>query len=87
MGDDNALEIVSVGTIKIKIFDGTIHTIEEVRHVKSLKINLLSLGQIDNLGCKTHVENGIRNIVKGVLVLIKAEKINTNLFMLKGETL
>ncbi|KAH9668818.1 hypothetical protein KPL70_021529 [Citrus sinensis] len=66
MGDDNALEIVSVGTIKIKIFDGTIHTIEEVRHVKSLKINLLSLGQIDNLGCKTHVENGIRNIVKGI---------------------
>ena len=30
---------------------------------------------------------GIMKIVKGVLVLMKAEKIGANLFMLKGETL
>ena len=41
MGDDHALEIADIGTIKIKIFDGTIRTIEEVRHVKGLKKNLL----------------------------------------------
>ena len=44
MGDDYALEIVGIGTIKIKIFDGTIRTIEEVQHVNGLKNNLLSLG-------------------------------------------
>ncbi|KAH9779098.1 Integrase catalytic domain-containing protein [Citrus sinensis] len=87
MEDDHALEIVGFGTIKIKMFDGTIRTIGEVRHVNGLKKNLLSLGQIDNHGCKTHVENGIIKIVKGALVLMKAEKIGANLFMLKGETL
>ena len=56
MGDDSALEISSIGTIKIKMFDSTIRTIKEVRHVKGLKKNLLSLGQIDSHGCKTHVE-------------------------------
>ncbi|KAH9671607.1 hypothetical protein KPL70_017434 [Citrus sinensis] len=59
----------------------------EVRHVNGLKKNLLFLGQMDSHGYKTHVENGIMKIVKGALVLMKAEKIGANLFMLKGETL
>ncbi|KAH9668961.1 Integrase catalytic domain-containing protein [Citrus sinensis] len=75
MGNDHALEIAGIGTIKIKI------------HVNGLKKNLLSLGQMDSHGYKTHVENGIMKIVKGALVLMKAEKIGANLFMLKGETL
>ena len=62
--------------------DDTIRTTQEVIHVNGLKRNLLSLGQIDSLGCKTHVENGIMTIVS-----MKAEKIAANLFMLKGETL
>ncbi|KAH9751148.1 hypothetical protein KPL71_014161 [Citrus sinensis] len=42
---------------------------------------------MDSHGYKTHVETGIMKIVKGALVLMKAEKISANLFMLKGETL
>ena len=87
MGDDHALEIAGIGTIKIKICDGIVRTIEKVRHVKGLKKNVLSLRQIDNLGCKTHVEIWIMKIVKGMLVLIKGEMIGANLFMLKEETL
>lgn len=87
MGNDHALKIVGIGTIKIKMFDGTVRTIQNVRHVKGLKKNLLSVGQIDSLGCRTHVENGIMKIVKGALVIMKAEKIAANLFMLEGETL
>ena len=43
----------------------------------------MSLGKIDSLRCKTHVKNGILKIVRGVLVVMKAEKIAVNLFMLK----
>ena len=39
------------------------------------------------LGCKTHVENGIIKIAEGALILLKAEKIETNLFILKRKTL
>ncbi|KAH9651790.1 hypothetical protein KPL70_026888 [Citrus sinensis] len=38
---------------------------QEVRHVNCLKKNLLSLGQMDSHGYKTHVENEIMKIVKG----------------------
>ena len=87
MGDDHALKIIGICTINIKIFDGTICTIEDVQHINGLKKNLLFLGQMDSHRYKTHVENGIIKIVKSALVLMKAEKISANLFMLKGETL
>ena len=87
MGNDYALEITDIGTIKIKMFNGTIRTIGEVRHVNDLKKNILSLGQMDSHGYKIHVENGIMKIVKGELVLMKEEKIVANLFILKEETL
>ena len=87
MGNDHALEIAGIGTVKIKMYDGTIRTIQEVRHVKGLKKNLLSLGQLDDLGCKTHIQDGIMKVIKGALVVIKAEKIAVNLYMLSGDTL
>ncbi|KAI9180139.1 hypothetical protein LWI28_001624 [Acer negundo] len=87
MGNDHALEIAGIGTIKIKMHGDTVCTIQEVRHVKGLKKNLLSLGQLDDLGCKSHIENGIMKIARGVLVVIRVEKIVANLYMLKGETL
>ena len=54
--------------------------------MKGVKKNLLSLGQLDNSGCKIHIQDGIMKIVKGAFVMMKAEKIAANLYMLKGET-
>ncbi|KZV17990.1 hypothetical protein F511_21146 [Dorcoceras hygrometricum] len=68
------------------MFDGTIRTIQEVRHVKGVTKNLLSLGQLDDVGCKTRIESGIMKIVKGALVVMKAEKVAANLYVLLGET-
>ena len=86
-GDYHALEIAVFCTIKIKMFDGIIRIIEEVRYIIGLEKILLSLGQIDSLGCKTHIKNEIMKIAKGALVLMKVEKIGANIFMLKKETL
>ncbi|KAJ0082954.1 hypothetical protein Patl1_10293 [Pistacia atlantica] len=70
MSNDHVLGIVGIGTVKLKLVDGIIRTIQGVRHVKGLKKNLLSLGQLDDLGCKTHIENEIMKIVEGVLVVM-----------------
>jgi len=53
MRDDRILEIVGIGTIKLMMHDVIVHTIQEVRHVKGLKKNLLSIGQFDAIGLKT----------------------------------
>ena len=44
MGNDHALEIAGIGTIKIKMFDGTIRTIGEVRHINGLKKKSIVFG-------------------------------------------
>ena len=51
-----------------------------------LKKNLLSLGKLDDLDCKTRIEKKVLKIIKGAFVVLKAEKIAANLYMLKGET-
>ena len=86
MGNDHALKIVGIGTVKVKMYDGSIQTIQEVRHVAGLKKNLLSLGQLDSSGYKFVGGDGVLKILKGALVIMKAEKIGRNLYMLKGET-
>ena len=84
--EDNALKIIGIGTIKLKMHDGTIRTIQGVRHVEGLKKNLLSLGQLDDLDCIIKVQKGIMKISRGALVIMKGEKIVANLYMLLGET-
>ncbi|KAE8707248.1 tir-nbs resistance protein [Hibiscus syriacus] len=85
--NDHALEIVGIVTIKLKMYDGTIKVVRDVRHVKGLKKNLLSYGLLDNNERKTETRKVIINVFHGALVVMKGENILANLYMLKGETL
>ncbi|GJV18873.1 retrovirus-related pol polyprotein from transposon TNT 1-94 [Tanacetum coccineum] len=83
--NDHELKIIGIGSIMVKMHDGTVRTIRDVRHVEGLKKNLLSLGQLDDLGCKVEIQNKIMKIIKGALVLMRGEKVAANLYQLKGE--
>ncbi|KAE8686612.1 Methyl esterase 17 [Hibiscus syriacus] len=85
--NDHALDIVGVRTIKLKMYDGTIKVVRDVRHVKGLKKNLLSYELLDNNASKIETQKGIMKVSREALVVLKGEKITTNLYMLKGETL
>jgi hypothetical protein len=52
MENDVACKIVSIGTIKIRMHDGIVRTLTNVRHIPDLKKNLISLGTLDSLGYK-----------------------------------
>ncbi|GJS32085.1 retrovirus-related pol polyprotein from transposon TNT 1-94 [Tanacetum coccineum] len=83
--NDHELKIIRIGSVIVKMHDGIVRTIRDVRHVEGLKNNLLSLGQLDDLGCKVEIQNKIMKVIKGVLVLMKEEKVDANLYQLKGE--
>ncbi|KAE8668465.1 Flavonol synthase/flavanone 3-hydroxylase [Hibiscus syriacus] len=85
--NDHTLEIIGVGTIKLKMHDGIIKIVRDVRHVKGLTKNLLSYGLLDNNASKIETWKGIMKVFHGALVVLKGEKIATNLYMLKRETL
>ncbi|KAE8678404.1 Basic helix-loop-helix DNA-binding superfamily protein, putative isoform 2 [Hibiscus syriacus] len=69
--NDHALEIISVGTIKLKMYDGTIKVVRDVRHVKGLKKNLLSYGLLDNNASKVETRKGIMEVFRRALVVLK----------------
>ena len=48
MGNNNACKIVGIGSVTLKFKDGTTTLLMNVRHVPSLKRNLISLGMLDS---------------------------------------
>lgn len=49
MGSDIAYKIVGIGTIRIRMHDGIVRTLTNVRHMPDLKKKLISLGTLESL--------------------------------------
>ncbi|XP_058085240.1 probable glutamate carboxypeptidase PLA3 isoform X2 [Magnolia sinica] len=85
MGNDNACNVVDVGRVRIKMFDGMEGTLIEVRHIPNLKKNLISLSAIEAIGCKFTGVNSVLKVSKGALVVMRAQR-HDNLCRLIGST-
>ncbi|KAG8481222.1 hypothetical protein CXB51_025972 [Gossypium anomalum] len=66
MRNNASCKITGVGTITVKMFDGVVRTLSEVRHVPELKRNLISLSTLDSKGYRYTAESGVLNISKAV---------------------
>ncbi|KAG8472440.1 hypothetical protein CXB51_034197 [Gossypium anomalum] len=58
MGNNASCKVTGVGTIKVKMFDGVVRTLSDVRHVPELKRNLISLSNLDSKGYIYTTESG-----------------------------
>ena len=85
MGNNYVCKAIGIGSIHIKMDDGVMRTLTDVRHIPALKRNLLSLGALDSNGYKFVGEGGVLKVTRGSLVMMKG-KINKNLYTLMGET-
>jgi len=52
MGNNVVCKTVGIGNIRMRMFDGHVQTLTNVRHVPDLRKNLLSLGDLKAQGCK-----------------------------------
>jgi len=75
-------ETVSIGNIRVRIFDGHVRTLTNVQHVPDLK-NLLLLGALKARGYKFSGADGVIKITKGSMTILKGEQ-TTNLYKLTG---
>ena len=73
------------GTVKIKMFDGVVRVLSNVRHVPDHRKNLISLGVLEDLGYSYSSKGGIMKITKGALMVMKGQKVST-LYRLIGNT-
>jgi hypothetical protein len=70
MGNDATCTIIGMGTIKIKMSDGVVRTLEEVRHIPDMRKNLISLGSLDSKGYSYKSENEIMKVSKGAMIVM-----------------
>ena len=71
MGNDALYRVFGMGNIIVKMFDGVIRTLCDVRHVLDLRKNLISLGTLDDNDFNYKSTNGVMKVSKGVLTVMK----------------
>uniref|UniRef100_A0A2N9HCZ1 Integrase catalytic domain-containing protein n=1 Tax=Fagus sylvatica TaxID=28930 RepID=A0A2N9HCZ1_FAGSY len=76
MGNDATCSVIGIGTVKIKMFDGVVRVVEDVRHISDLRKNLISLGLLDDLGYSYSSKGGVMKITKHTLLVIEGRKVN-----------
>ena len=74
MGNDDACQIVEIGSIHMKIFDGRIRTLKDVRHIPDLRKNLFLLGALEAQGYTFSGTNGVLKVNKCSMMVLKGER-------------
>jgi len=70
MGDDYPCKVEGIGTIRIKMFDGMVREVKEVRYVTQVKKNLISIGSLRVLGHGVSVKDGVLKMTRGSMVML-----------------
>jgi hypothetical protein len=83
MGNDAPCKTIGIGTVQIRMHDGVVRTLTEVRQVLELKKNLISFGVMDGKGYKYASKNGVMEVKKGSTVVMKGLK-RGNIYLLQG---
>ncbi|XP_073360341.1 uncharacterized protein [Aegilops tauschii subsp. strangulata] len=63
--------IEGIGSVRIKMFDGTIRTLTDVRYIPKMKRNLISVSALDAKGYKYSGGDSVLKVTKGSLVVMK----------------
>ncbi|PPR84446.1 hypothetical protein GOBAR_AA36262 [Gossypium barbadense] len=85
MGNDHACQVMGIGTVRIKMFDGIVRTLTDVRHIPEMKKNLISLSTLDKKGFRYSAEGGVLKVFSGALTVIRGN-LERGLYFLDGSS-
>ncbi|KAH9779095.1 hypothetical protein KPL71_007588 [Citrus sinensis] len=86
MGNNSICRIIGIGNVSLRLHDGSTRVINQVRHVPDLKRNLISLGMLDQIGCKIRLESGQLCVLNGSNLVMKGTRKN-GVYILDGEVI
>ena len=86
MGNNAVCRIIGMGNVNLKLHNGKIQELKEVRHVPDLKRNLISLGMVDQSGFSIKIESGKLMITNGTRIVMEGTKRN-EVYVLDGEAI
>ena len=85
MGTDKPCRTMGIRTIWLKMFDGMIRELKDVRFVPALKKNIIFVGALEVKCYKVTIEDDIMKFAHGVMVILQGFR-RHNLYYLKGGT-
>jgi len=86
MSDDHPCNMKGICAVLIKMFDGMVRKLKEVRYVPQLKKNLISVDTLKALGLEISVKDGVLKMTRDSMVVLKSV-LHNNLYYLKGSTI
>ena len=75
MGNDTSCKVARIGNIRIKMFDGVVKTLCDVRHVLDLRKNRISLGTLYYNGFSYKSTSRVMKMSKGAMTVMKGQKL------------
>ena len=78
IGDKKECDIVGKGDILLSQKNGIQWLLKDVRHVPTLKCNLISVSQLYTQGCNVNFDLDSWKVSKGQLVLVKGKKFGSS---------
>jgi len=85
VSDDHPCNVEEIGIVHIKMFNGIVRELKEVRYIPQLKRNLISVDVLKTLGLVVSIRYGVLKMTKSSMVVMKGVCRN-NLYFLKGST-
>ena len=83
LGDEHACQVKGISTICIKLFNGMMRELKDMRNEPQLKKNLISAGALEAQGLEGLLKKAFLRTSSGSLVFLKGIRRN-NLYYLKG---
>ena len=76
LGDDHSCKVASIENVRMRMFDGIVRTLTNVKHVPKFKKNLVSLGYLEHYGFNfsSRAKSGVLNISTGAMVVMRGRR-------------
>jgi len=83
MGDDHICRLVCKDVVRIKMYDGTMRELKDVRYIPRMTKNLISVGALKVESLRETLGEGVLKISSGSLLVLKGIRRN-NVYYLIG---
>ena len=70
IGNYQLCRTIGICTVRLKLFDGMVRELKEVRFIPDLKKNLISVGVLKVKGYKINIENGTIKFTHGAMIFL-----------------
>ena len=86
LGDDHSCKVAGIENVQVRMFDGIVRTLTNVKHIPELKKNLVLLGYLEHSGFNfsNRARSGVLNISNEAMIVMRGRRMDNNLYGMVG---